>query len=414
MKLYIGKKHEENGYFKTAQRDGLKKKRDGTKGKTQLWRGVFVVYDHKAGEWCPPKYGTQVTTKDEAEAWADEQYADYKKDGKTATIASKRGKTIFRNFAERYKEFLKDNIKGWKQEWQKIDVLIEYFGNDDLKDIDYDRIEDFKLWFAKQTYTRTDGGKEFTREKSTVNRYLARLRHLLRNGSDRYQTTVPSFGHFIKKSDEKPEKIVITFDEFKRMMRACDQLFPRKPENRLRWKLVILAAYTLGVRAICELYEIRRSDITKIDYAKRVGAIGLTAVKDSATKKHEKTVAITNKLFDAMLDAGYFDKHSDERLFMWTKAYRKPFAEIMKLAGVNPKATFKSLRSANATSRDAAGQDFHAIQATMGHVKGSDVTTTRYIDRAAETTIEKDNPFNDYLNGLNWSDDEILNADSLE
>src|SRR5690606_12789666 len=141
---------------------------------------------------------------------------------------------------ERYKEFLKESIKGWRQECQKVDTLIVFFGNDDLKDIDFDRIEDFKRWFAEQTYTRKDGGKRYQRDISTVHRYLARLRHMLRNGADRYQTPVPTFGHFIKKSDEKPKKTVITFDEFKRMLRACDDLFPRKPENRKRWRLVLI------------------------------------------------------------------------------------------------------------------------------------------------------------------------------
>ncbi len=405
MKLYIGKEHEQHGYFITAQKDGKQ-------GTTQMYRGVFAVYDHKAGKWHSTS-DTGYTTRTDAKKWSQDQFAEFTKSGKTATIARKRGKTNFTNFAERYKEFLQESIKGWKQECQKVDVLIEFFGNDDLRDIDFDRIEDFKRWFAKQTYTRTEGGQEFTREMSTVNRYLARLRHMLRNGSDRYQTPVPTFGHFIKKSDEKTAKIDIPVDDFKKAMRACDELFPRKPENRKRWKLVILAGYTLGVRAISELYEIRRSDVTRIDRENRVGAITLQ-IEDSHTKKHTKTVDIPTVLFDAMNDAGCFEKSDNERLFMWTKYYRVPFAAIVEKAQINPKATFKSLRSSNATARDASGQDFTAIQDTLGHVRGSDVTTTHYIARAAETVIEKAKPYNEYLNKFNWSDDEILDADELE
>lgn len=403
MKLHIGKAHEQNGYFMTAQKDGKQ-------GGTQMYRGVFAVYDDKAGKWHPTS-DTGYTSRKDAKKWAQDQFAEFKKQGKTATIASKKGRTNFANFAERYKEFLRESIKGWEHEWQKVDVLTAYFGDDDLKDIEYDDIEDFKRWFAKQTYTRKEGGQEFNREKSTVNRYLARLRHMLRNGSDRYKTTVPSFGHFIKKSDEKTEKITFTFEEIKRMMRACDELFPRKPENRKRWKLVILAAYTLGVR-VNELYEIRRGDITRIDHENRVGAIGLCG-EDSKTKKHQKTVDIPNVLYDAMKAAGCFEKLDNDRLFMWTKAYRKPFDQIKKLANVNPNGTFKSLRTTNATARDASGQDFTAIQDTLGHVRGSTVTGTHYINRVADTVIEKAKPFNDYLNNLKWSDDEILDAETI-
>jgi integrase len=405
MKLKIGKAHEQHGYFMTAQKDGKH-------GGTQMYRGVFTVYDSKAGKWHPTS-DTGYTTRKDAKKWAQDQFAEFKKQGKTATIASKKGKTNFANFAERYKEFLQENIKGWVAESRKVDTLIEFFADDDLKDIDYDRIEDFKRWFSKQTYTRKDGGQEFNREKSTVNRYLARLRHMLRNGSDRYQTTVPTFGHFIKKSDEKEGKTIIGFDEFKRMIRACDDLFPRKPENRQGWKLVLLAAYTLGVR-VNELFEIRRGDITRIDPENRVGAIGLCG-EDSITKKHKKTVDIPTVLFDEMKAAGCFEKSNGERLFMWTKAYRKPFEKITELAKVNPKATFKSLRASNATARDASGQDLTAIQDTLGHVRGSTVTGTHYIEREADTVIEKAQPFNNFLKKLNWSsDDEILNADNLE
>ncbi|MBK6724670.1 MAG: hypothetical protein IPG58_15810 [Acidobacteria bacterium] len=49
---------------------------------------------------------------------------------------------------------------------------------------------------------------------------------------------------------------------------------------------------------------------------------------------------ITTWLFEEMQAAGTFNKAADERLFMWTKAYRKPFDEIKKEAKVNSKGTF--------------------------------------------------------------------------
>lgn len=403
----IGKSHQANGYY-------AKVYKEGKDGKAIKYRAIFAVWDAKSGDWIP-EYATKVadigTTRDDAENWIAGKVAEFNKRGKTATLASKHGKTNFTTFSVRYKEHLKENLKGWKQEFQKVDTLVEFFGDDDLKDIDFDRIEDFKRWFAKQTYTRKEGGQEFGRDISTVHRYLARLRHMLRNGADRYQTPVPTFGHFIKKGDEKPKKTVITFDEFKRMLRACDDLFPRKVENGKRWRLVLIAAYTLGCR-VNELFEIRRGDIIRLDAENKVGAIALRG-DDTKTKKHNKTVDIPQVLYSEMETAGCFEKPTDERLFMWTRYYRKPFAAIKEKAGINPEADFKSLRASNATARDAAGQDFTAIQATLGHVQGSNVTNKHYIDRLAETVIEKAKPYDDYLNNLNWSDDDVLSADTL-
>ena len=68
-----------------------------------------------------------------------------------------------------------------------------------------------------------------------------------------------------------------------------------------------------------------------IDDIKRVGLIELN-MPDSRNKIHSKKMPITTWLFDEMEVAGSFNKGADERLFMWTKAYRKPFDEIKKEA----------------------------------------------------------------------------------
>ncbi|HMQ04288.1 MAG TPA: tyrosine-type recombinase/integrase [Pyrinomonadaceae bacterium] len=52
---------------------------------------------------------------------------------------------------------------------------------------------------------------------------------------------------------------------------------------------------------------------------------------------------------------------------------------LYKLAGINPEATFHTLRAVSATNRDAAGQDFGALQDEMGHAKGRAVTRKHYI-----------------------------------
>ena len=348
MKLYIAESHKEKGYFITAQKDGKN-------GSVQMYRGIFAIYDEQSGRWHSKTQGG-FTAKRDAKGWAEEMYADLTEKGKTATIASVKGRTNFAAFVEKhYRDYLENDrqLKGAKQEFQKLDVLVEFFGNDRIEDIDLLRVKEFKKWLLERPYTRKEGGQEYFLSRTTSHRYLARLKHLLRYAADTLGTRVPPFRDLIKKSDEKPKGIKFTFDEFQRMLAACDRLFPRKRENRKRWRLVLIAAYTLGCR-VDELFHIRGTHIKYLDQEKRVGLIELT-MPDSRNKIHTKKMPITTWLFDEMEAAALFNKAPNERLFMWTKAYRKPFDSIKEEARVNPKGTFHTLRATSATDNAASG-----------------------------------------------------------
>jgi integrase len=406
MKLYIAESHKERGYFITAQKDG----KDGA---AQMYRGIFAVYDDKSTKWHVSSQ-TGFTTKRDAKSWAEEKYADLKEKGSAATIASVKGRTNFARFVEKhYREYLENDrqIKGIKQELQKLGVLIEFFGMDRIEDIDLLRLKEFKKWLLKRPYVRKEGGNEFYLSSTTTHRYLARLKHLLRYASDTLGTRVPPFRDLIKKSDEKPRSVKFTFDEFRRMLLACDRLFPRKPENRQRWRLVLIAAYTLGCR-VDELFHIRGADIKFIDDVKRVGLIELN-MPDSRNKIHTKKMPITTWLFDEMATAGIFDKGSGERLFMWTKAYRKPFDSIKDEARVNPKGTFHTLRATSATDKAASGQELSTIQQEVGHRKGSGVTSRHYIHFDDRQIIEAASLFNESLERTRKLDD-VLDAEMLD
>ena len=406
MKLYIAESHKERGYFITAQKDG----KDGA---AQMYRGIFAVFDDKSTKWHVSSQ-TGFTTKRDAKSWAEEKYADLKEKGAAATIASVKGRTNFAGFVEKhYREYLESDrqIKGIKQELQKLDVLIEFFGMDRIEDIDLLRLKEFKKWLLKRPYVRKEGGTEFYLSSTTTHRYLARLKHLLRYASDTLGTRVPPFRDLIKKSDEKPRGVKFTFDEFQRMLLACDRLFPRKPENRQRWRLVLIAAYTLGCR-VDELFHIRGANIKFIDEVKRVGLIELN-MPDSRNKIHTKKMPITTWLFDEMEAGGIFNKAADERLFMWTKAYRKPFDSIKEEAKINPQGTFHTLRATSATDKAASGQELETIQQEVGHRKGSEVTRKHYIHFEDRQIIEAASLFNERLERTRKLDD-VLDAEMLD
>ena len=89
---------------------------------------------------------------------------------------------------------------------------------------------------------------------------------------------------------------------------------------------------------------------------------------------------------------------------MWTKEYRGPVVNdknsLYKLAGIDPEATFHTLRAASATNRDAAGQDFNALQDELGHAKGSPVTRKHYIRPDDRQVIDASAVYNEYLERL--------------
>mgnify|MGYP003392449529 CR=1 FL=1 len=405
MKLYIAESHKEKGYFITAQKDGKK-------GAVQRYRGIFAVYDEKSEKW---HFRSQrgFTAKRDAKSWAEEEYADFNEKGQTATIASVKGRTNFAAFVEKhYRDYLENDrqLKGAKQEFQKLDVLVEFFGDDRIEDIDLLRVKEFKKWLLNRPYTRKEGGQEFFLSKTTSHRYLARLKHLLRYAADTLGTRVPPFRDLIKKSDEKPKGIKYTFEEFQRMLAGCDRLFPRKPENRKGWRLVLIAAYTLGCR-VDELFHITGSHIKYLDEEKRVGLIELT-MPDSRNKIHTKKMPITTWLYEEMEAAGLFNKSADERLFMWTKAYRKPFDSIKEEAKVNPQGTFHTLRATSATDKAASGQELETIQQEVGHRKGSGVTSKHYIHFEDRQIIEAASSFNERLDRMRKCEG-VLAAETL-
>ena len=175
----------------------------------------------------------------------------------------------------------------------------------------------------------------------------------------------------------------------------------------------MIAAYTLGCR-VGELWEIRRGDITSIDAQNRIGVITIRKNKiiRGRTKTATKKVAITRWLYDEMEAAGVFDKADGERLFMWTKEYRGPVVNdkysLYKLAGIDPAATFHTLRAASATNRDTSGQNFDALQDELGHAKGSSVTRKHYIRPGDRHVMDASAVYNDYLERLR--SESILDA----
>lgn len=387
--INIGKKHQAAGVYANVFTEGKK-------GKKKTYRAVFALWDGKG--WNVETRREGLVTKADGWTWIEERQDEHKRKG-TAVMLAKGG---FAEFVERhYKPYLKMNgIKYLEQEYRKLDTMIEFFGDEPVKNIDYLRVMEFKAWILAKPYLRekrkgkTTETVEFNRTEASAHRYLSRLRHLLKFAIKAKQLhALPAFDDAIIADNESPKEANITHEEFMRMLAACEKY------NRERWRLVLIAAYTLGCR-VGELWEIRRGDITSLDEVNRMGVITAKKnkiIRGGGKKTVTKKIAITQWLYDEMEAACVFDKANEERLFMWTKEYRRVIKSLKKLANVNPNATFHTLRAASATNREAAGQDFDSLQAELGHVKGSVITRKHYIRPQDKQIMESAAGYSDYL-----------------
>ena len=136
-------------------------------GKRERLRCIvaFLVYDDKSTKWHVSSQ-TGFTTKRDAKSWAEEKYADLKEKGSAATIASVKGRTNFAGFVEKhYREYLESDrqIKGIKQELQKLDVLIEFFGMDRIEDNRFASFEGIQEMAFEKTLCAQRGWKRVLR-----------------------------------------------------------------------------------------------------------------------------------------------------------------------------------------------------------------------------------------------------------
>lgn len=396
-KINIGKKHQTAGIYTNVFTEGKN-------GKKKTYRAVFALWDGK--DWNVKTKREGLVTKADGWTWIEEKQEEHKQKGTAVMLA----KGSLAEFVERhYKPYLKTKgLKTFEEECRKLDTIAEFFGNEPVKNIDYLRVMEFKTWIMTKPYTREKRiGKaietvEYERTDASAHRYLSRLRHLLKFAIKAKQLhALPAFDDAIIADNECPKTANITHEEFMRMLAACEIIPKGGRENRHRWRLVLIAAYTLGCR-VGELWNIQRRDVTSLDVENRTGVITIT--KNKMTRGKSKTttkkVAITQWLYDEMQAEGALDKANDERLFMWTKEYRRVIKSLKKLACVNAEATFHTLRAASATNRDAGGQDFNSLQAELGHAKGSVVTRKHYIRPQDKQIMDNAASYNDYLERL--------------
>lgn len=384
--MIIPDKYKSQGYFSRVT-----KERTIRKNKEYQYRAIFSIWDGQ--KWNTQSNTKGLTTKDLADEWLEAKVKELTEKGKDIMLNPE----TVKGFTEaHYKPFLRDHKKiQYEQEFQKLDVICEFFEDKLIDEVTKLDVLAFKTWVLKRPYKRGKGEKK--RSDASANRYLSRLRGLLNFAEEvGKRRSHISFKNIIAKED--PKQSYISFDEFMRVLDACYEVpkCNRWKRDRSHLRLTLIGGYTTGLR-IDELRHVVRG-MVKTDHSRRIGVIKLV-MKESRNKIHTKTVDVSTWLYDEMEAAGVFERGDDEKVFDTTNYYNL-VKDLYRRAGVNDDVTFHTLRAANATERDTAGQDRESIHAGLGWAKDSNVPEKHYLRHQDYHVIEKGSSYNERLQRL--------------
>jgi integrase len=312
----------------------------------------------------------KVDTKTDARNWALAEL-DRAKHGSDEPVET------FADLAKWYKEhFLVEpvyerglkveGVKDWKKQQSKLDRIAGYFA--------VKRLANFTETDLR-TYAR-ERRKEVT--QATINRDLALIRAMFRKGRETFKIAVPRFP--IQMAGEVERDRVMSFDEEKRILQACNEIevleYERKGKqvtanhktNRQHLRDIVIFAVDTALRQN-ELFQIEWRDVSTF--------INVRA-EISKTGKARK-VPITSRV-QKILDAL---PRTSVRIFP-RKRVSKSFATACKRAEVKD-LRFHDLRHTATTRMIASGIPHTEVMKITGHSQIK--TFLRYLNPEDESVL---------------------------
>jgi integrase len=306
------------------------------------------------------------------------------------------------DFLDRYEKFHLPKLAHLRGEPAKMKEIRAFFGEMKIDAVRRSNVMQFKEYLVETPYREEinkrvkdeETGKSKTvktielrqRTTATVNRYLARLRHVLNEAAADGLINPVSFKGIVNSSLETKRKTTISYEEFKQLVSACD--VERSNHDRKSLKLVLLGLWNLGCR-VSELQQILVSDLSE----------DLRSVKvwtGKRKKPEQRLCYITKELRDAFIENDVLSMSRDARVFGEEKYYARSFDTAKKIAGVSEDLRLNDLRHCFITNALNAGTPLQTVQKQVGHTAKSAMTLDTYHNPRAEAMIESMQDYEDF------------------
>lgn len=292
-----------------------------------VYRVIFEVIE---GDKRPNKGKSGFDTKAAAKAHLDELKDAYKHQtgifSPAPAPAPQMPKVLtFRAYAECYADWKIKEVKSPKTFNHEMKILVGYFADTPLSEIDYELITQFERemrepYSVKRKIKATDRTinpitkrlkyeSEFVdvekrRSDSTVNLYIKRLKNLLYTAKrERKIDEQPDF-HKVVKAENNKKTTAITFAEFERLLAACT-------DDREHLYLQVLCIF----EASCRLSEMKAIKKKDLEIETQMCEVAISKQKFGAKYREPRRCYFPKILIEAIKADGYDQKSDNDFLF---------------------------------------------------------------------------------------------------
>ncbi|MFZ2490273.1 MAG: site-specific integrase [Thermoanaerobaculia bacterium] len=255
-------------------------------------------------------------------------------------------------------------LRSFKTQLGHLEVLKTFFGKRRIRDIRYADLVEFR---SKRLSEPTKYGR--SRSIASVNRELALLSRMLRVAlrenwiiSNPFAAGEP----LIRLADERQRQRILTFEEEKRLLDACDT-----DDQRKHLKPILIALLDTG----CRFGEIKKLKWDDVD----LEADELTLRAMNTKTLSERVVGITPRLKVELLKLAVVNSDPDTLVFGIRSNVKRAFASAKKIAGIDD-LRLHDLRHTTAT-RLCTKLELPQVGRILGHTQPR--TTYRYVNADA-------------------------------
>lgn len=311
----------------------------------------------------------------------------------------------FAEYAETYEKIHLLNLASYKQEKPRVRELVNYFGDLKLTSITRTRILQFKQYLlkkpvlverkvkreiddpitGKKKVKTVKKSEKRQREIAGVNRYLERLRHILNTAEADNMISAPSFKGIIDKSSETKRTATISFPEYDKLLRACDEEL--YGQNRSHLKLILIGLWNLG----CRYNELQKIRVRDIDLENRVVTVWTSKLK----KPVQRLVPLLNELYDALVTEGIENKPHSKFVFGQYDVKRS-WKTVKRIAGIDKSFRLHDLRRCFVTNALQSEIAFEMVKKIVGHSQKSGITFDVYFGQRKEFVSVIGDKFNEF------------------